>query len=90
VSLIVATIILGAAEDDDRHKLAHSVLLVSWPKTFDLPVVLPSQLRGIAAVSGASISRSDLASAGLLRRELDAAEVRVHRLREAARQRGGQ
>jgi hypothetical protein len=42
-----------------------------------------------AAVSGAAISRSELASAGLLRRELDQAEARVHRLREAARQRTG-
>jgi hypothetical protein len=37
-----------------------------------------------AAVSGAAISRSDLVSAGLLRRELDTAEACVHRLREAA------
>jgi hypothetical protein len=43
-----------------------------------------------AVISGAAISRSELASAGLLSRELDKAEGRLMRLREAARQRGGQ
>ena len=48
------------------------------------PVILKVQR---AAVSGAAIARSEIAAAGLLSQEIATAEARLHRLREAARQR---
>jgi hypothetical protein len=62
-----------------------------WQQQPVTPVRCASSAKRVerAAMSCAAISRLDIASACMLRRELQQAVARVQRLREAARQRIG-